>query len=312
MSKSGKSGSAKNAAAKTVWAAGGVLWRARAGTVQVGLVHRPRYDDWTLPKGKVESGETLIDTAVREIIEETGHVVRLGRHLANVTYDLPNGRKHVRYWSAQSVGGDFDVNHEVDALEWLSAEEATQRLSYRLDRKVLREFARLPVDLRTLLLVRHARAGSRSRYRGEDRQRPLDSVGREQARALVPLLSAFGVIALHSADQVRCVQTLEPMRERLGATIIEEPTLSESAYADDPVPTRDRIRRLAGLDDGQVRAVCSQGKVIPPLMDWWATHEDVTLPAARNRKGSVWVLSTYAGHLVAADHIDSPLPKLDH
>ncbi|WHU48850.1 NUDIX hydrolase [Gordonia sp. L191] len=312
MSKSGKSDSQGNAPVKTIWAAGGVLWRRSKETVQIGVVHRPRYDDWTLPKGKLDAGETLIDAAVREIDEETGHVVRLGRLLTTVSYDLPHGRKHVRYWSAESVGGHFEANHEVDELDWLSTEQAADRLSYRLDRSVLEEFMRLPVELTTLLLVRHARAGSRSRYRGEDRMRPLDAVGREQAQALVPLLAAFGVSELHSANPVRCVETLAPFRNRLGGTIIEEPALSEAAYADDPAPARERIRELAEPGDGRVRAVCSQGKVIPPLMQWWAEHDGLTLPKARNRKGSVWVLSTLAGALVAADHIDSPLPRLDH
>ncbi|RPA62224.1 NUDIX hydrolase [Gordonia oryzae] len=312
MSKSVKSDSRESAPARAMWAAGGVLWRRSKGAVQIGVVHRPRYDDWTLPKGKLDAGETLIDTAVREIDEETGHVVRLGRLLTTVSYDLPHGRKHVRYWSAESVGGHFEANHEVDELDWLSTEQAADRLSYRLDRSVLKEFTRLPVGLTTLLLVRHARAGSRSRYRGEDRTRPLDATGREQAQALVPLLTAFGVSELHSANPVRCVETLTPTRDHLGGTIVAEAALSETAYADDPAPAHARIRDLAKAGDGRVRAVCSQGKVIPPLMQWWAQHDGLLLPEARNRKGSVWVLSTLAGALVAADHIDSPLPRLDH
>ncbi|NDK88336.1 NUDIX hydrolase [Gordonia desulfuricans] len=293
---------------RTIWAAGGVLWRRDGEAVRIGLVHRPRYDDWTLPKGKQDPGETLIATAVRELAEETGHAVRLGRHLTKVSYDLANGRKHVRYWSAEAVGGEFEPNHEVDVLEWFDIESAQARLSYRLDRKVLHEFTRLPLDLTPLLLVRHAMAGRRSRYKGDDRTRPLDKTGRRQAQALVPILSAFGVSALSAADRVRCVQTLEPAAAALGVGIGSEPTLSEEAYRDEPGPGRDRIVELAGTDDGVVRAVCSQGKVIPPLLDWWSERDGVTVPAARNRKGSIWVLFTSGGRLQAADHIESPLP----
>ncbi|MEP9391027.1 NUDIX hydrolase [Gordonia sp. VNK1] len=295
--------------AKTIWAAGGVLWRHSGESVEIGLVHRPRYDDWTLPKGKTDDGETLIDTAVREIAEETGHHTRLGRLLSTVSYDLPNGRKHVRYWSAESTSGRFEPNHEVDAIEWLPVDQADHLLSYRLDRKVLREFVRLPVDLTTFVIIRHARAGRRSKYRGDDRLRPLDTLGRAQAAALAPLLNAYGVTELHSADRVRCVQTLEPTSSATGLPIVDEPALSEEAYAADPESTRRRFRELATTSGpGQVRAVCSQGKVIEPLLAWWAGLDNVELPPARNRKGSVWVLSFDDGRLVAADHVDSPLP----
>jgi 8-oxo-dGTP pyrophosphatase MutT (NUDIX family)/phosphohistidine phosphatase SixA len=295
---------------KTVWAAGGVLWRPSAGgRIEIGLVHRPRYDDWTLPKGKADPGETMMDTAVRELLEETGYSVQLGRHLRDVAYELPHHtRKRVRYWSARAVSGEFEANHEVDELVWLDVDRAGSRLSYRLDKTILREFTRLPTDLHTLLLVRHAKAGRRSRYSGDDRLRPLDKDGRRQADALVPLLSAFGTGRLHSADRVRCHDTLEPTRRLLDVDIESEPTLSEEAYREDPASAHRRIREIA-TDTSAVHAVCSQGKVIPPLMRWWAEHDGLSLSAARNRKGSVWVLSLHQGRIVAADHVDSPLPS---
>ncbi|AZG43494.1 NUDIX hydrolase [Gordonia insulae] len=297
---------------KTVWAAGGVLWRpTRDGRVEVCVVHRPGYDDWTLPKGKVDPGETLIRTAAREIQEETGQLSRLGRHLRDVGYDLPNGnRKRVRYWSARALGGDFEPNHEVDELRWLDLPSAAETLSYRLDRKILQEFTRLPADVHTLLLVRHAHAGRRSRYKGDDRLRPLDRLGRQQARELAGLLEIFGAERLHAADRVRCEQTLAPLADKLAVRIVAETSLAEEEYRFDPTVAHQRIQEIAS-DTSAIHAVCSQGKVIPPLMQWWAQHDDLTLPAKRNRKGSVWVVSTMNGRLVAADHIDSPLPETD-
>ncbi|MBD0859891.1 NUDIX hydrolase [Gordonia sp. zg691] len=298
---------------KSVWAAGGVVWRpgmsgSTAGAdLELAVVHRPRYDDWTLPKGKGESGETLIDTAVREIAEETGQHVVLGRYLDDVHYDLGSTRKHVRYWSARATGGTFTAGHEVDDLRWVSVDKARKLLSYPLDRAILQEFTRLPADLHTFLLVRHAKAGRRSRYKGDDRLRPLDKVGRAQAAALVPLLLAFGAARIHAADRVRCEQTLEPLRARLDTELHIEPDLSEEAYRTNPTATQRRIRELAS-EMPETLAVCSQGKVIPPLMDWWAEQDGISLPKASNRKGSVWVLSLDDGRLVAADHIASPLP----
>lgn len=293
-----------------VWAAGGVVWRpgvAGPADVEIAVVHRPKYDDWTLPKGKAEPGETLVDTAVREIAEETGQHVVLGRHLDDVHYDLGSTRKHVRYWSARALDGEFVAGDEVDELRWLSVDKARKTLSYPLDRSILEEFTRLPADLHTFLLVRHAKAGRRSTYKGDDRLRPLDKLGWAQATALAPLLIAFGADRVHSADRVRCEQTLEPLRERLGVELHREPDLSEETYRANPVATQRRILELTA-DTASTLAVCSQGKVIPPLMNWWADRDSISLPKASSRKGSVWVLSLHDGRLVAADHIAGPLP----
>ncbi len=297
---------------KMVWAAGGVLWRpAPDGRIEIGLVHRPRYDDWTLPKGKAEDHETLLTTAVREICEETGHQVRLGRHLRDVAYALPNGnRKRVRYWSARDLGGEFVPNREVDELRWFEIDSAAEQLSYRQDRSILDELRRLPIDLHTLLLVRHASAGQRSRYKGDDRFRPLDALGRRQAQELDRLLEVFGAQRLHAADRLRCVQTLEPLAATLGVEVETEPSLSEESYSAAPDAAHARMLDIA-KDSSAIHAVCSQGKVIPPLMEWWSQRDGVALPPKRNRKGSVWVLSILDGRLLAADHIDSPLPHDD-
>ncbi|MDL9935571.1 NUDIX hydrolase [Gordonia sp. ABSL1-1] len=295
---------------KTIWAAGAVVWRRTDDGIEVAVVHRPRYHDWTLPKGKAEAGETLLDTAVREIAEETGYSVRLGRHLLDVGYDLEHSRKNVRYWAARAVSGEFVANREVDQLRWITVDEAAGLLSYRLDRKVLKEFNRLPADLHTMLLVRHAKAGRRSRYKGDDRLRPLEKAGRKQADALVNVLGAFGVDHLHAAERVRCHQTFEPAADHLALPIEGEPVFSDEAYEQAPELTQERALRLAADSDG-IHAICSQGAVIPALMEWWADHHGVALPPNRNRKGSIWVLSLLDGRLMAADHIPSALPTAD-
>jgi len=293
-----------------VLAAGAVLWRpAESGEPLIAVVHRPRYDDWSLPKGKVDPGETEPVTAVREILEETGYESVLGRRLASVSYPLEQGTKKVRYWAARSTGGGFSPNSEVDKLDWLPVAEAMLRLQYPHDRKVLRRFNRRPVDTRTVLIVRHATAGRKARYKGDDRLRPLDKKGRAQAESLVGQLLAFGASDVYAASRTRCHQTVEPLAQELGVRVRDEPTLTEEAYAADAGAARKRVLKIAAKSDGgSVPVICTQGKVIPDLISWWCERSGIRPDKSRNRKGSMWVLTLHGDALIAADHIGSPLP----
>ncbi len=299
--------SSSRSTGKIVLAAGGVLWRPghRESGEEVAVIHRPRYDDWSLPKGKVDPGETEPVTAVREVFEETGHRVELGRRIATVSYPIEPRTKRVQYWSARSNGGSFAPNNEVDDLIWLSAAAAIKKVSYPYDRKVLRRWAKYPADTKSVLIVRHATAGSKSRFSGDDKLRPLDKKGRAQAEALVAQLSAFGPTDVYSADRVRCHQTVEPLAEELGVTINNEPSLTEEAYADNPKRGRRRVLQIA--ESHRTLVICTQGKVIPDLIAWWCERDGVRPDKSRNRKGSTWVLSLVDGRLIAADHIGSAL-----
>ncbi|MBF6329261.1 NUDIX hydrolase [Nocardia transvalensis] len=291
-----------------ILAAGAVLWRRQPdGAIEVAVVHRRKYDDWSLPKGKLDPGETPMVAAVREVGEETGLRCRLGRYLGHVTYPVTGHRKlkRVDYWVADVTGGRFHANSEVDVLEWHRVDQVMDQLSYPMDRRILRNFLRLPPDTATLLVVRHAKAGRRGRFAGPDDERPLEKAGRNQAQALTPNLLAFGASEIYSAPPLRCVQTVEPLAETLGVDIALEPLLSESGYAAAPQDSLTRARELVSTD--AVRVLCSQGKVIPHLLAAWAEKDGVALPPARNRKGSVWVLSVADGRLVAADHLDAAL-----
>ncbi len=156
-----------------------------------------------------------------------------------------------------------------------------------------------------MLIVRHGVAGRKSRYKGDDRKRPLDKRGRAQAESLVGQLLAFGATELYAAPRARCQQTLEPLAEELGVTIRDEPALTEEAYADDRQAGRRRVLEIAKCDGTPV--ICTQGKVIPDLIAWWCDRDGVRPDKSRNRKGSTWVLSLAGDKLVAADHIGSPL-----
>lgn len=304
------SSTARRAGTRVVYAAGAVLWRPGdaepdGGDVEVAIIHRPRYDDWSLPKGKVDPGEAAPVAAVREVREETGQCAVLGRRLDTVRYPIEQGVKKVYYWSARATGGEFVPGDEVDQLLWLPVAEAMQRLNYTQDRKVLRHFSKKPADTHTVLVVRHGTAGRKSRFSGDDAKRPLDKRGRAQAEALVPQLLAFGASQVHAADRVRCHQTVQPLAEELDVPVHNETTLTEEAYAKNPKRARHRMLEIAGEPGTPV--VCTQGKVIPDLIAWWCDRDGVRPDKSRNHKGSTWVLSLSAGRLVAADHIGGAL-----
>ncbi|SPM37906.1 NUDIX hydrolase, partial [Mycobacterium numidiamassiliense] len=296
---------------RIVYAAGAVLWQPGSADsadpeLEVAVIHRPRYDDWSLPKGKVDPGETAPVAAVREVLEETGQHCILARRLDTVSYPIDQGVKKVYYWAARSLGGEFTPGKEVDELLWLPVAAAMKKLDYAQDRKVLRRFTKHPADTHTVLVVRHGTAGRKSRFKGDDTKRPLDKKGRAQAEALVPQLMAFGATDVYAADRLRCHQTVEPLAEELGVTIHNEPALTEESYAKNAKRARHRALDIATHDNG-TPVICSQGKVIPDLIAWWCDRDGVRPDKSRNHKGSTWVLSLSGGRLLAADHVGGAL-----
>lgn len=300
----------------TVNAAGAVLWRPSGvdGTdekVEVAVVHRPHHDDWSLPKGKVDPGETRVDAAVRELAEETGFASVLGRHLRTVRYPVNGEEKVVEFWAARAGEGEFVPGDETDELRWLAPADAAPLLTYASDRDVLDVFAAHPAGLRSVLVVRHALAGKRSEWTRPDAERPLDEEGRLQAQQLAGLLAAFGVRALYAVPNTRCRQTLEPASALTGVPVHDAPELADEAVATRDTAALATLARLAGssADGGVTAAVCAQGVGIPHLVHALAaaapappqSDRDLTDPPCR--KGSVWVLSFGPdGALVAADY----------
>lgn len=279
-------------------AAGGVVWRADHAGTEVAVVHRPRYDDWSLPKGKSHPSESLIATAVREIGEELGSAVQPSRRLGIVRYEVDGVRKDVTFWAMRHLGGTFAANDEVDKVEWLTPDAAQRRLTYETDRGVVDDFAALPPSDSVVVLVRHTKAGKRSEWDGPDSARPLDPVGVEQAAALVPFLAAFGAGRVVSANRTRCIDTVAPFAASIGVQVEVDPLFSDEVFVKSPLATQTALLSLA--KPGRVTVVCSQGVTIPSLIDRIGNG----VLDSDTKKGAAWVLSLVDGDVLAADYYE--------
>lgn len=287
-----------------VLAAGGVLSRGDGPDLEVVLVHRPRYNDWSLPKGKRDPGEHLVVTARREVAEETGHLAVCGRPLGEQRYVVADrdGRpqdKVVHYWAMRDGQGEFTPHEEVDELRWLPLPEAARTLTHPRDREQLDRLAGGPARTTTVLLVRHGRAGAKASWPGEDTLRPLDEKGRRQAAELRRVAPCFGPVRVVSARPARCVETVGPLAADLGRLVELDPAFDETTFARDPAPSVRRLRALAA--EGGNAVVCSQGAVIPRLLAALA-NGCAGLGPYEARKGSVWSLSFDGENLVDAEY----------
>jgi len=283
-------------------AAGGVVVRARHdGGVEIAVVHRPAYDDWTLPKGKLQAGEREEHTALREVEEETGMRCRLERALGSTKYKDHRGRqKIVHYWVMRALDGQFKATKEVDELRWMSLPDAIDILSYHHDRTLLLEGfegqgvrdvpggreGKVTMRGRTtgaVYLVRHAKAGSRAQWAGPDELRPLTKGGRRQAEALVDRLAAFSIARIVSSPHTRCVETVEPLAKQRGLTVSNVDELVEGSDGDDVL---DYLARCAP----QPTVVCSHGDVIGDVLTRLVEQGLAVESDLRWEKGSTWVL----------------------
>jgi 8-oxo-(d)GTP phosphatase len=304
---------ADHGAAGEILAAGAVLWRPAGRGAQVALIHRPKYDDWSFAKGKLARGEHVLLAAVREVEEETGLRVTLGRNLPPVRYLVDGLPKRVDYWAAL-VGGPgaaFVPNSEVDKLEWVPASAAGRRLSYGHDVQLLAAFSAGPRQTAPLILLRHASAGSKSDWRKGDDSRPLDARGRQQARMLAPLLRCFGPARVLSSPAERCVATVRPFAQSEGAETEEVDALAMPAHGrkkDARAETAEARARDAGraassaAADGRPAVICAHRENMPVLLEAACRQLGAQVPSGPPlRKGEFWVLHRADGKLAAAE-----------
>jgi 8-oxo-(d)GTP phosphatase len=298
-----------SAASAEIRAAGAVLYRPGRDGPEVAVIHRPRRLDWSFPKGKLEPGEHVLLAAVREVAEETGIRPVLGRSLATVRYPVDGRPKRVDYWAAcadPATSRAFVPGAEVDRLEWLPAPAARARLSYAHDQKVLDQLVpptgdgRAVTDTVPCILLRHASAGRKDAWRGDDALRPLDERGRAEARILTELLACFGPRRVISSATERCVATVRPYAERIGAVIEAEP-----AFTAGHRPAEAAQARMAELiAQPSPMVICGHRENLPVLLREALTDLDDHQPADEwsPPKGGFWVLHIADGTLSALEH----------
>lgn len=281
---------------KDVLSAGVVTFRPGK---QVLLVHRPKYDDWSFPKGKLDRGEHPTAGAVREVLEETGLQVRLTRPLSGQRYPVAQGMKIVRYWTGRVVGSDdvtgYQPNHEIDGVAWVEYDEAMAQLTYPHDRDTLAEALEARPKTAALIVLRHGQARSRKAWRGDDRERPLLQVGQAQASRLVPVLAAYDVRRVVSSSSKRCVQTVAPYADAAGIDVDQTAWLSEEDASE------KKVRRIVEgtvegvADDHRGVVLCSHRTVLPLLFD------ELGIRDPELEKGEMLVVHLRKGHVVGTE-----------
>jgi 8-oxo-(d)GTP phosphatase len=270
-------------------AAGVVLLRDGAEGPLVCVLHRPRQNDWSLPKGKLDPGENEVVAARRETIEETGSDVVLGAPLATQHYRVEARPKSVHYWVGREHPGGpgFTPNKEIDEIRWLPPEPAMAMLSYPRDGDLVREALAQPLTS-PFVLLRHTEAMRRGDYRGPvDAERPLTAAGAAHAERLADVLVAFGVRKVHSSDSARCLDTVRPFAHRRHATVAHEPLLSEEGFTSSQTAAFMRVDQI--LADAAPVVVCTHRPVLPPVIKHVAERLGVRMPSQALAPGAALV-----------------------
>jgi len=279
-------------------AAGVVVFREHDDLPEVALVHRPKYDDWSFPKGKVDPGETVPVAAIREVREETGLRVALGRPLRSQRYPVEAGQKVVHYWVGRTAAGADDdvdsylVNDEIDEVEWLPVEKARNRLTYPHDRATLQQAEDVRHPATPLVVLRHASSVGRSAWPGADRERPLDDTGRTQAVTLAGVLMAYDIRRVITSPSVRCTQSVAPYAGLACIASEQMRLLSEEGAEEGSVSAlaADTLRDLA-----VPTVICTHRPVLPWVFDGLGMRDP------KLAKGELMVLHVRAGEVQAVE-----------
>jgi len=289
-----------------IQAAGAIVWRRNeSDAIEIALVHRPKYDDWSIPKGKVEGEESLIACAYREVVEETGFAVRFGQSLGSAHYEVNGLRKTVTYWSARLLGEQGKPNpEEVDAVRWMSCEEAKEQLGRDSDRQIVETFQSIEPDTKPLILLRHAKAIERQEWAGEDTDRPLSSLGERQAKRMLTNFLPFAVEEIHSSSAVRCYESITPLARGLNVDFFFTDSLTEEVFHKNNERPFKYVQRL--LVNDFTTLVCSHNPILPSIVSAFVDKFGVEVPSTKLEPGDAWVAHHVEREVVAIDFVPAP------
>jgi len=285
-------------------AAGAVVWREETPfELEILLVHRPQYDDWSFPKGKVDAKEASIAAAFREVKEESGVTAIFGQYLGSTSYKIDEEKKKVKYWMAQArpSTSPFEPNSEVDKIEWVSIKEVRDFLTYDEDREILDEFINRERYASATILLRHAKALKRSDWNDYDLDRPLTNDGLEQANRLIKQLEPFGIEGMFSSDATRCYSTVEPTSMALGIKVSVSADLNEESYEKDPKRALEFVRHLMSYPGNHL--LSSHNPIIPEVVTKLARDE---YSSEDLEPADAWVIHHHGNKVLTVDFLRHP------
>ena len=291
----------------TVIAAGAVVWRYDGeGNVHVLLIHRPRYDDWSIPKGKLDEGEQLIACAYREVIEETHLKVSFGPFITETEYYVADGLKRVSYWAAHAYDSNdnFVANAEADEGRWLTIEEAIELATRESDKEVLSVFFKSPFDSQALIMLRHGKALAREEWLGGDEDRPLDQRGSLQAKRMISIYQAFNIEKVITSDAIRCYDTVEPLTKALDLKLKVEKVISEQSWKKDKELAIEFAKEI--IKDERTILVCSHNPVLPRMLEKLTKKIDFDYPDNKLQPGEAWIIHHKKKEVLQIDWLEAP------
>ncbi|MGI9171176.1 MAG: NUDIX hydrolase [Candidatus Nanopelagicus sp.] len=289
-----------------ILAAGGVVWRRNQNKqVEVVIVHRPKYDDWSFPKGKADSKEALISCAYREIIEETNITTQFGPFIGQVEYLTSEGLKQVSYWAAKAIDTKpFIANSEVDQVKWMEISEVKQLLTMDSDKEILKKFTKLDLDSNPLILLRHAKALSRDEWQGDDDDRPLDDFGIRQANKLFLIYQVYNLSQIHTSDAIRCFSTVEPLTKAISVELLVTGKLSESTYRKDKEKAVDYVKALLKSELSEL--ICSHNPILPKLLSKLTRKSEIDADEDKLQPAEAWVNHRKNKEIIQIDRLSAP------
>ncbi len=285
-------------------AAGAIVWREKTPLdLEVLIVHRSKYDDWSFPKGVVEQGESAIAAAYREVLEETGIATVFGAYVGHVSYKLDDQKKKVKYWMARALNADasFKPNSEVDRAEWVSLKLARHFLTHEEDRNLLKNFRDSERHLQTLVLLRHAKAIKRSEWHDYDLDRPLSELGKIQSAKLIAHLQGFHFEGIYSSDAFRCYSTVEEIAKFNKKTITITNDLNEETYEKDSRKAEEFIKQLLLFPGNYL--VCGHNPILTNVVSTLVNQDDLEESL---EPADAWIIHHRGEKVLSVVHLAQP------